>query len=86
MQKKNLKLIEVCWRDTAAKPGWCDDADIEGKVGELDYVFTVGYLLKKTRHKLIMTIGISTWDTYMEILTIPRCSVIEMIELVRKGE
>ena len=81
---KQLKLIEVTWRDTSARPGWCDDKDLEEKAYEADYIQTVGYLLKKTKHKVVLTTGHSCWNTYMEILTIPKCSIVGIIELVRK--
>ena len=81
---KDLTRIEVLWRDTSAKPGWCDGIDVEEKIKEPDYICTIGYLLKKTRHKIVMTTGHSCWSTYMEILTIPRCSVIGIVELVEK--
>ena len=84
MQMKDLKRIEVLWRDTSAKPGWCDNVDMEKKTREPDYICTIGYLLKKTRDKVVMTFGHSCWNTYMEILTIPRCSIVGITELVEK--
>ena len=83
---KPLKPIEVVWRDSSSRPGWGSEKDVGEKAYEPDHVFTVGYLIKKTKHKLVLTLGSSCWGNYMDILTIPRCSVVTIKELVRKEE
>jgi len=79
---KQLKRMEIVWRDTSSRKGWADDQDVEEKINEADYVMTLGYLIKKTKHKIILTTGHSCWGTYMDIVAIPKCSIIAMSELV----
>ena len=84
---KKFRRVEVLWRDTSGKNGWCDDLDVQEKLNEPDYVSTVGYLLEKTRDKLIIASGESCWGTYMNLLSIPRNCVIGMNELqIAKNE
>ena len=82
--KKEPKVMQIAWRDTSGFPGWADAKDLEGKAYEPDYIQTVGYLLKKTKHKVVIATGYSCWNTYLGLLTIPKCSIIGIIELVRK--
>ena len=45
-----MDLILIEWEDIESRVGWCeDDTDIDPPV-----FYTVGYLVKKTKKKLIM--------------------------------
>lgn len=69
--RERCSLVEVEWRDSAAKGGWSWDAD-----GEPAVCHSTGYLLKDEREYILLSQSLSdTSGQYGNMITIPKFAV-----------
>ena len=73
---KRLKVYLVEWIDSTSETGWTHDHDLE-----LSTCKTVGYLIKKTKDKVVLVQSMSDSDSIDNKFAIPRKCITSITEL-----
>jgi len=74
--KKLPKVVAIVWLDAVAGAGWTEHAD----AGEPHEVYSVGFLVKKTRTAVTIATSVSHGE-HNGSMTIPRGMIQSMVEL-----
>lgn len=76
-----MKIVEVVWNDSTSTQGWDSTPDME-----LCSCKTVGYLIQKTKGKVILAQSLGDGMPYYNKFAIPRGCIVSITELQAQSQ
>lgn len=72
MKIKGHKVVRVRWNDASSMSGW---RDIQRTEPSADIIESIGILIKKNKHGVVLSTSISEWGNSVDPITIPKHAI-----------
>lgn len=76
---RKTKKVYVEWLDSGAYRGWVHDKNFTKQDSEPSKICSIGYLIRDEKDYISITTSLSTGGSFMDVLSIPKCSITKKI-------